>query len=227
MSAYYNEHDAEKAAWIRELIKRNVVSPGDVDERSIVEVRADDIKPYAQCHFFAGIAVWSYALRLAGWPDDRPCWTGSCPCPSFSSAGKGEGFDDARHLWPSWWTIARERKPPVIFGEQVAAAIRHGWWDLVSTDLESAGYATASAVLTSASVGGADIRERLYWVAATEIERRQSRFLDRGSREIGRLEFSDDSLFKRMEHTERERSQRHGGDGEASDESGWLGAQSV
>ena len=35
MSAYYNELDREKAAWIRELIKAQVVPEGDVDERSI------------------------------------------------------------------------------------------------------------------------------------------------------------------------------------------------
>jgi hypothetical protein len=101
--AYYNEHDPQKAAWIRELIKAGVVAPGEVDERSIRDIRADDLKGFRQCHFFAGIAVWSYALRLAGWPDDREVWTGSCPCPSFSAAGKGQGFDDARHLWPAWW----------------------------------------------------------------------------------------------------------------------------
>jgi hypothetical protein len=36
-----------------------------------------------QCHFFAGIGVWSYALRLAGWPDDRPVWTGLLPLSTF------------------------------------------------------------------------------------------------------------------------------------------------
>ena len=48
-----------------------------------------------------------------------PVWTGSCPCPSFSEAGKGEGFDDDRHLWPDWDTLIRECRPPVLFGEQV------------------------------------------------------------------------------------------------------------
>jgi site-specific DNA-cytosine methylase len=118
-----------------------------------------------QCHFFAGIAVWSYALRLAGWPDDRPVWTGSCPCPSFSCAGKGQGFDDPRHLWPDWARLIRERKPPVIFGEQSDDAIGYGWLDLVQTDLEAADYAVGKAVLGSASVGASDIRQRLYWLA--------------------------------------------------------------
>ena len=35
MTAYYNEIDTDKAAWLRELIKAGVIAPGDVDERSI------------------------------------------------------------------------------------------------------------------------------------------------------------------------------------------------
>src|SRR6476661_1048990 len=124
--AYYNEIDPEKAAWIRELMKANVVAPGDVDERDIKLVQPEDLRGYRQCHFFAGIAVWSYALRLAGWPDDREVWTGSCPCPSFSSAGKGQGFDDPRHLWPDWFRLIRECKPATVFGEQADDAIGYG-----------------------------------------------------------------------------------------------------
>lgn len=89
---------------------------------------------------FAGGGFWSLALRWAGWPDDRPCWTGSCPCPSFSAAGKGAGFDDPRHLWPDWARLVREHRPPVVFGEQVAAAVGYGWLDLVQADMEAAAY---------------------------------------------------------------------------------------
>lgn len=85
--AYYNEVDPGAAEWLRELIRAGVIAPGIVDERSIVDVRSADLAGFTQCHFFAGIGVWSYALRLAGWPDDRPVWTGSCPCQPFSSAG--------------------------------------------------------------------------------------------------------------------------------------------
>ncbi len=64
---YYNEIDPFAAAWLRELIAHGVIANGIVDERSIVEVQPDDLKEYTQCHFFAGIGVWSYALRQAGW----------------------------------------------------------------------------------------------------------------------------------------------------------------
>ena len=29
--------------------------------------------------------------RMAGWPDERPVWTGSCPCQPFSAAGRRGG----------------------------------------------------------------------------------------------------------------------------------------
>ncbi len=38
MAAYYNEHDKFAAAWLRELISRNLIAPGEVDERSIEDV---------------------------------------------------------------------------------------------------------------------------------------------------------------------------------------------
>jgi DNA (cytosine-5)-methyltransferase 1 len=163
---YYNEHDPEKCAWLRELISRGVIANGEVDERSIADVRLDDLRGFSQCHFFAGIGVWSYALRLAGWPDDRPVWTGSCPCPSFSAAGKGEGFDDPRHLWPDWARLIRECKPATVFGEQADDAIGYGWLDLVQTDLERENYAVGKAVLGACSVGAPHIRQRLYFCAA-------------------------------------------------------------
>ncbi len=187
MTAYYNEIDPYAAAWLRNLITAGHIAPGDVDERSIIDVQPDDLKPYTQCHFFAGIGVWSYALRRAGWPDDRPVWTGSCPCQPFSAAGKQEGTTDARHLWPEWFRLIREHRPVAIFGEQVSAAIRHGWLDLVSSDLEGLDYAIGSAVVGAHSVGAPHIRQRLFFVADSAGERRVGERLLLRAEERGRL----------------------------------------
>jgi DNA (cytosine-5)-methyltransferase 1 len=165
VSVYYNEHDKQKAAVLLELMREAVIAQGDVDTRSVKDVTAGDVRGYTQCHWFAGIGVWSYAARLAGWPDGRPMWSGSCPCPSFSAAGKGGGFDDARHLWPDWGRLIGECKPAVVFGEQADDAIGYGWLDLVQTDLERASYAVGKAVLGACSVGAPHVRQRVYFVA--------------------------------------------------------------
>ncbi len=164
VNAYYNEHDRHAAAWLRELIAGGHIAAGDVDERSIVDVRADDLRGYNQCHFFAGIGGWSYALRLAAWPNDRPVWTGSCPCQPFSVAGKQRGGEDERHLWPAWFRLIRECAPTAIFGEQVSGANGLAWLDHVLADLEGIGYAAAAADMPACGVGAPHIRERLWFV---------------------------------------------------------------
>lgn len=174
MANYYNEIDPYAAQWLRNLIDAGHIAPGDVDTRSIVDVRADDLKGYTQCHFFAGIGVWSHALRQSGWPDDRPVWTGSCPCQPFSVAGAGEGVNDERHLWPIWFKLIQQCRPDVVFGEQVESAIKHGWLDLVQDDLEREDYILGAAGIPAAGVGAPHIRHRLYFVAqSSEIGRRR------------------------------------------------------
>ncbi|PNE70354.1 DNA cytosine methyltransferase [Burkholderia thailandensis] len=165
MAAYYNEHDPYAVQWLRNLIAAGHIAPGDVDERSIEDVRPDDLRAYDQCHFFAGIGVWSHALRRAGWPDDRSVWTGSCPCQPFSSAGKGAGFDDERHLWPAWYWLIGECRPAVIFGEQVASSAVEPWIDLVHADMEALDYPFGCVPFPSAGVGSPHIRDRVYWMA--------------------------------------------------------------
>jgi DNA (cytosine-5)-methyltransferase 1 len=171
MATYYNEIDPYAAQWLRNLIQAGHIAIGDVDERSIADVRANDLHGYTQAHFFAGVGGWSYALRLAGWPDDRPVWTGSCPCQPFSAAGKGAAADDERHLWPAWASLIAECGPGTIFGEQVEAAIGWGWLDAVFSDLEAQGYACGSAVLPACGVGAPHIRQRLWFVADTDAAR--------------------------------------------------------
>jgi DNA (cytosine-5)-methyltransferase 1 len=165
--AYYNEFDPYAAAWIRNLINAGLIAPGIVDERSIEDVRPDDLDGFTQCHFFAGLGGWSYALRAAGWPDHRRVWTASCPCQPYSAAGEGGGFADERHLWPHFFHILREqkRRPESIFGEQVASKFAEPWVDLVHADVEALGYAFGCIPFPSASIGAPHIRDRLYWLA--------------------------------------------------------------
>lgn len=176
MAAYYNEIDPYAAQWLRNLIAAGHIANGDVDERSIEDVKPDDLKSYTQCHFFAGIGVWSYSLRQAEWPDDKSVWTGSCPCQPFSAAGKKQGFVDERHLWPVFFHLIQQCKPDVVFGEQVASNDGLAWLDIVQTDLEAENYTTAAIDLCAAGFGSPHIRQRLYWVADTYGERLQRKW---------------------------------------------------
>ncbi|EPU1130204.1 DNA cytosine methyltransferase [Klebsiella oxytoca] len=212
-AAYYNEIDPFAAQWLRNLIASGHIAPGEVDERSIEDVTPDDLRGFTQCHFFAGIGVWSHSLRIAGWPDDRPVWTGSCPCQPFSAAGKGDGFADERHLWPHFFHLISEHRPQHVFGEQVASGNANTWFDLVQADLEGVGYAFGLVPFTSAGIGAPHIRERAYWVANSGGER-----LNRINpllqwEECGRvtesvLEASRDRNAGSVANTNGERSQR-------------------
>ena len=193
---YYNEFEPYAAEWLRNLIKAGLIPAGDVDERDIRDVTPEELMGYAQCHFFAGIGGWAYALRLAGWGDDRPVWTGSCPCPPFSSAGRKkacpecggtnpvphvgrtgyfvcclcghEWLADERHLWPEMWRLIRDGRPSVFFGEQVASADGRVWLASVRASLEILGYAVGASDLCAAGVGAPHIRQRLWFVADAE-----------------------------------------------------------
>lgn len=196
MVAYYNEFDPDAAATLRELIADGLIADGVVDERSIELVQPSDIRGFTQVHLFAGFGIWSLAARLAGWRDDRPLWTASCPCPPFSSAGKvkacpgcggfkpiphvrrtgaflcslcgHEWLADQRHLWPEVWRLVRDGRPPCVMGEQVASADGRTWLDLVRASLEILAYDAWGVDTCAAGFGAPHIRQRLYWVADTD-----------------------------------------------------------
>jgi DNA (cytosine-5)-methyltransferase 1 len=211
LTAYYNENNAYCAAWLRNLIDIGEIAPGDVDDRDIRQVQPDDLKGYDQCHFFAGIGVWSYAARIARWPDDRPFWSASCPCPPFSSASPqfrcpqcdtpspvpdalrtGE-FNcircehrwaaDERHLWPEFFRLRRHYPDVPVVGEQVASPDGLVWLDLVRASLEMVGNAVAHEVSCAAGVGAPHNRARLYFAALVDGERAG---LERHGGDVGR-----------------------------------------
>lgn len=192
MTAYYNEIDPFAAQWLRNLIDAGLIAPGVVDTRSIEDVTPNDLKGFTQCHFFAGIGGWPLALRLSGWSDDRPIWTGSCPCQPFSAAGKGKKFTDERHLWPAFHWLIGQCCPVVVVGEQSGSYDANDWIDLVQVDVESLGYAFGAVAFPSAGIGAPHTRDRSYWVADAYCNgREQGRAhisgLSKGARKEGEI----------------------------------------
>jgi DNA (cytosine-5)-methyltransferase 1 len=222
MTAYYNEIDPYAAQWLRNLIAEGHIAPGVVDERDIRDIKASELDGYTQCHFFAGVGVWSAALRRAGWADGRPAWTGSCPCQPFSAAGKRGGFDDERHLWPAWLHLIGERKPTIVLGEQVASKDGYGWLDLVQADLEGLDYACGAVVLPAAGVGAPHGRHRTWFVATRGVG--QADPYNTGSQGWGgmperageRPAWADGVVIELADHAEQRRESR-GRDAEQSD----------
>jgi DNA (cytosine-5)-methyltransferase 1 len=190
---YYNEIDPFCCQWLENLMEDGLIAKGIIDGRSIAEVEAKDLRGFTQCHFFAGLGGWPLALDIAGWPRDRPVWTGSCPCQPFSAAGGRKGESDKRHLWPDFHLHIFEGQPPTVFGEQVAGKDGLTWLSGVRTDLEECSYEVGAADLCAAGtgektwtgivgedgelewegdliVGAPHIRQRLYWAADRWVE---------------------------------------------------------
>lgn len=142
-----------------------VIPKGDVDSRPIQEVQPSDVKGYTQCHFFAGLGGWAYALKLARWPMIESIWTGSAPCQPFSCAGKRKGEKDSRHLWPYLFRLIRACRPPLVMGEQVAKKAGYGWFDGVAANLEGEAYTCWPVDIPACAVNTPHRRNRLYWLA--------------------------------------------------------------
>lgn len=222
---YYNEWDKGAAAWLRELINNKLIPYGYVDERSITEVTPSDLEGFTQCHFFAGIGGWPFALKLAGVPESTRLWTGSPPCQPFSVAGQSRGFDDERHLAPAFLRLIRECKPELLFGEQVAAAIGKHWLDFVFLNLEEKGYTCGAAVLPACSVGAPHKRERLFF-GASQLGNSDSKRHNREhpllqwTRKENMPETSRASEISDMAYTNSERLQRERRDSDSQGREG-------
>lgn len=174
--AYYNEIEPYLCQWLKNLMAAGLIPRGDVDDRDIRSVCADDLRGYGQCHFFAGVGGFAYACRLADWPDDEPIWTGGFPCQPFSVAGRRRAQVDDRHLWPELRRLVASARPALFLGENVAGLIALGL-DGVLADLEAEGYASRAVVVPACAVNAPHRRGRV-WIVGRRLadcsrERRQ------------------------------------------------------
>jgi DNA (cytosine-5)-methyltransferase 1 len=165
MTAFYNDIDPFPAEWCRLLVSAGLITPGRIDNRSVADLRADDLAGHTQGHLFAGICGWPLALNLAGWPEAEQVWSGSCPCQPISGVGQRRGHADERHLWPEFFRLIAECRPPIVFGEQVTGKAGREWLSAVRADFEDVGYAVGAADLCATVFGSNQERRRLFFFA--------------------------------------------------------------
>ena len=116
---------------------------------------------------------------------------GGYPCQPFSSAGRRQGEEDPRHLWPHLRRHIRAISPIWCFFENVLGHTSMGLWRVLS-DLEAEGYRCVWGVFSAEEVGAPHQRKRVFILAVSEGrksgesqtgDRRKSAF--GGSKEMG------------------------------------------
>jgi DNA (cytosine-5)-methyltransferase 1 len=123
--------------------------------------------------------IWSDLATF----DPRPwrrkvdCVTAGYPCQPFSVAGRRQGADDPRHLWPTIKRIVAVIQPSIVFCENVPGHVSLGLRQ-VWGDLRKMGYVLEADIFSAAEQGAPHVRKRLFLLAAhadSNILRQQSK----------------------------------------------------
>jgi site-specific DNA-cytosine methylase len=114
--------------------------------------------------------------------DDAPIWSdlktfdcrpwrgvvdgiiGGYPCQPFSIAGRKQGTEDPRHLWPYICEHIANIDPAWCFFENVANHLNLGFHD-VARDLQALGYRVAATLLKASDIGASHGRQRMFILA--------------------------------------------------------------
>ena len=113
--------------------------------------------------------VWDNVLTFDGthWRGIVDTIIAGYPCQPFSAAGKRDGENDERHLWPDIARIIQEVRPRLVFLENVAGHVSLGL-DTVLRDLRRMGYKVAAGIFSAAETGATHKRERVFILAYCE-----------------------------------------------------------
>jgi DNA (cytosine-5)-methyltransferase 1 len=134
-----------------------------------------EIEPFPRrvlAKHWPGVPCYEDVRTLTGadvGPVDVIC--GGYPCQPFSTAGKREGANDDRHLWPEYLRLINELRPSWVIGENVAGHISLGL-DQVLSDMEAAGYAARAFVIPAVAVNAPHRRDRV-WIIGNANEDRK------------------------------------------------------
>ncbi len=110
--------------------------------------------------------IWNDLRSFDGraWRGAVDLVVGGYPCQPFSAAGKRQGANDERHLWPEIRRILEEVAPPLAFFENVRGHLSLGFADVLG-DLAALGFDAEWGVLAASDVGAPHKRERLFVLA--------------------------------------------------------------
>ena len=105
-------------------------------------------------------------LTAVDWESVEPVdiLTAGYPCQPFSHAGKREGQNDERHIWPHIANAIRVLRPGFVFLENVAGHLSLGFGDVLG-DLAEAGYDAQWTSVRASDVGAPHRRERVFILA--------------------------------------------------------------
>ena len=93
------------------------------------------------------------------------CVVAGFPCQPWSAAGKQEGTDDDRWLWPAIAGLISEIEPSIVFLENVLGLVSGGGLELVLSDLAALGFDAEWCSLAASEVGASHERERIFVLA--------------------------------------------------------------
>lgn len=99
--------------------------------------------------------------------------TAGFPCQPFSVAGKRQGENDERNLWPETIEVIRRVRPRFAFLENVSALLAHKYVRRIFGDLAESGYDCRWKIISAAEVGAPHKRDRL-WIYCYSDENRKS-----------------------------------------------------
>jgi len=146
----------------------------------IFRVVAVEIEAYALANLAAKTQEGKLAIE-AMWPDlktfprarFRGCFDfilAGYPCQPFSVAGKRQGTDDPRHLWPYVRKCVAAVRPVWVFLENVPGHLTMGYSE-VYRDLRALDYKVEPGLFTAAECGAPHKRQRLFILAKSESQR--------------------------------------------------------
>ena len=142
-----------------------------------------------QCRWQSEIDPYASRVLAKHWPDipnlgdvTKIDWrnvertdvvAGGYPCQPFSVAGRRDGDDDSRHLWPHFRNAICVLRPRYALLENVSGHLSLGFGHVLA-DLAALGYDCRWDCIPAASVGAPHLRDRVFVIARdTRTEQRR------------------------------------------------------